>query len=221
MPIVDDLPDLTHWRTVQEFSIEQAAMLLAGIDPYEYEGLRELKAEKPPRWKMAYGFADGMVSAIRRGTLTPILCIGEDERGYCYECETRLDNRAIDICKDRTIITRTSLLLWGKSEKIDFARSPKSIPVIKQYHSDNNQSYPQLLPAIEHRSEGLDFVNEAIEQFWSTYDEEDPDTAPKGEEVRSHLISKGCTVNLARSVDEVLRPFSLKKGGRKSGKSNK
>jgi hypothetical protein len=33
MPVVENLPDLSHWKTVQEFSITQAALLLAGIDP--------------------------------------------------------------------------------------------------------------------------------------------------------------------------------------------
>ncbi|MFS3756231.1 hypothetical protein ACK6VR_20150, partial [Escherichia coli] len=45
MPVVENLPDLSHWKTVQEFSITQAALLLAGIDPYDYanglEGVRE------------------------------------------------------------------------------------------------------------------------------------------------------------------------------------
>lgn len=36
MPVVENLPDLSHWKTVQEFSITQAALLLAGIDPYDY-----------------------------------------------------------------------------------------------------------------------------------------------------------------------------------------
>lgn len=37
MPIVENLPDLSHWKTVQEFSISQAALLLAGIDPFDFD----------------------------------------------------------------------------------------------------------------------------------------------------------------------------------------
>lgn len=42
MPIVENLPDLSHWKTVQEFSISQAALLLAGIDPFDFDEGKEL-----------------------------------------------------------------------------------------------------------------------------------------------------------------------------------
>lgn len=72
MPIVENIPDLSHWRTVQEFSITQAALLLAGIDPYDYPTLEHARDYKHERWKMAWGLANGMVTAIRRGVLTPV-----------------------------------------------------------------------------------------------------------------------------------------------------
>ncbi|WP_420901597.1 hypothetical protein [Escherichia coli] len=70
MPICDNLPDLTHWKTVQEFNIIQAALLLAGIDPFDFDEdnalvqVRELQHE---RWKLAWGMSAGIITAIRRG----------------------------------------------------------------------------------------------------------------------------------------------------------
>ena len=39
----DDHPNLDHWKQVMEFNVEQAALLLAGIDPFETETLEEAK----------------------------------------------------------------------------------------------------------------------------------------------------------------------------------
>lgn len=242
MPIVEDLPDLTHWRTVQEFSITQAALLLSGIDPYDYDsGLDGVKNSRHQRWKMAWGFSEGIISAIRRGVLTPVQCFSvkwvDDDNwsGHWESYEIKPTDRSHDISKDKTIITRDSLFAWVENEGVDFVRKPPSVkhrPSMNDNEWKANHQYAVidmepiqekngtlLLPRYEHKSEGLDFIDEAIKQFWSTYDPEDRNTAPKRDEVREYLVSKGATVNLAKAVDEVLRPFELKKGGRKSLKS--
>ena len=65
MPVVENLPDLSHWKTVQEFSITQAALLLAGIDPYDYaNGLEGVRSTRHERWKMAWGISEGIISAM-------------------------------------------------------------------------------------------------------------------------------------------------------------
>ncbi|MFP1527304.1 hypothetical protein ACLB1R_04530 [Escherichia coli] len=62
----------------------------------------------------------------------------------------------------------------------------------------------------------------ANREFWSTYDSEDKSTAPTKHEVVSFLRSRGASKNLAESIDKVLRPTSLKCGGRpKKWKRNK
>lgn len=44
MPVVENLPDLSHWKTVQEFSITRAALLLAELTPMIMQMvLRELE----------------------------------------------------------------------------------------------------------------------------------------------------------------------------------
>lgn len=242
MPVIQDLPDLTHWKTVQEFNIEQAALLLAGIDPYEYiDGLSEVRNRNHERWKLAWGFADGMVTAIRRGTLTPIVCMSEEkiwndwekENVTYYETLKPMD-RSKNISKVRTIITRDSLFFWIESECVDIVRKPAHINIKKStpsWNADQENAVidviPEhateeafLLPRYEHKCEGLDFVEDAIKQFWSTYDEADPATAPTKPEIIEYLKRKGASTNLAEAVDLVLRPFAVRKvGRRKSTKS--
>ncbi|QWA12767.1 hypothetical protein GTU79_08770 [Sodalis ligni] len=240
MPIVKDV-DLTHWKTVQEFNIEQAALLLAGIDPYDFPGgLIEVRNERHERWKMAWGFSSGLISAIRRGTLTPIICMGELkkwndwEKEFYYEHEViKQTDRTKEISKTETILTRDSLFFWVESEKVDFVRrsNPKiaiereiiDYNFVENSSLDVNQNSAEtpttlLLPEYEHQSEGLEFIKDAIKQFWSTYDPDDKSTAPNRDDVRDYLVSIGATVNLAKAVDEVLRPFELKKGGRRPSK---
>ncbi|MGI8489994.1 hypothetical protein QWJ20_15865 [Pectobacterium sp. S5] len=239
MPIVENLPDLTHWKTVQEFSITQAALLLSGIDPYDYvNGLDGVKNTHHERWKMAWGISEGIISAIRRGVLTPVQClatrwVGDEWNNHEEHYEIRPTDRKHDISKDKTIITRDSLFVWVENERVDFVR--KSIPVrpresiphwnAKSSHividmeTDNNNEKTLFLPGYEHKCEGLDFVEEAIKQFWSTYDADDPTTAPTKPEIIEYLKGKGASTNLAEAVDLVLRPFAVRKIGRR--KSNK
>ncbi|EIC82972.1 hypothetical protein SPM24T3_19353 [Serratia sp. M24T3] len=213
-------------------------MLLAAIDPYDYDdGLISIKRIRHERWKMAWGFSEGIVSAIRRGVLTPVVCMGEITSFNSYDNEYYINNETIkptdrtkDISKSKTIITRDSLYAWVEAENVDFVRKPPAtklknvsewsgeLPSTEYFvdsTSDPAIEEKLLLPRFEHQSEGLEYIEEAVRQFWSTYDPDDKSTAPSREDVRGYLISKGAGVNLAKAVDEVLRPFELKKGGRK------
>ncbi|WP_043914207.1 hypothetical protein [Candidatus Regiella insecticola] len=230
MPTLDDIPDLTHWKTVQEFSIEQAALLLAGIDPLDFlGGIEEARKLPHPRWKDAWGFASGMVSAIRRGVLSVVKCVSEEtiwENGvWGGECvvvyeEMKPTDRRKEISKIKTIITRDSLLCWITQENVDFVRKPMPIITHQSIKSKtiklNNSDAPPSLALLEktHRSEGLEFVDDAINQFWLTYDENDPNTAPSKSEIVTYLERKGASNNIAQAVDLILRPFTLRNKGR-------
>ncbi|EEP9807341.1 hypothetical protein PP836_003138 [Salmonella enterica] len=240
MPVYDNLPDLTHWKTVQEFSITQAALLLAGIDPFDFDedkALEQVRARKHERWKLAWGMSAGIITAIRRGVLTPILCFSEkwveNWNGPDYiEYEIiKPTDRSQEISKIKTIMTRDSLMAWIESECIDIAQKPRKISheQSQRYqrcdHSEKiihppaqdivTINEPLALPSYEHRSEGLEYVDEAIKQFWSTYDEDDPSTAPKKDDVTAYLQSKGASGNVAKAVDLIVRPDALRNLGRR------
>lgn len=61
-----------------------------------------------------------------------------------------------------------------------------------------------------HHSEGLNYLTEALSQFWSTFDPEEPSTAPSKSDVVKHLVSKGASQNQAEAVDLILRPHNLR-----------
>ncbi|WP_449265274.1 hypothetical protein [Escherichia coli] len=234
MPIVENIPDLSHWRTVQEFSITQAALLLAGIDPYDYPTLEHVRDNKHERWKMAWGLANGMVTAIRRGVLTPVECTSEiveyDNWGNVCDIEykrltsAQLTDRAYEISKDKTLISRHSLYEWIKNESVDFARCPRPIPVkevnppaiIESSHQVINPD--EYLCTYGHKSDGLEYVQDAIRELWSTYDPDDPQTAPTEHEVLEYLKKRGAGSNVAKAVNLILRPEHLKRIGRRPKK---
>lgn len=61
-----------------------------------------------------------------------------------------------------------------------------------------------------HRSEGLTYLTEALSQFWSTFDPDEPGTAPSKPDVVMHLKSMGASQNQAEAVDLILRPQALR-----------
>jgi len=72
---LDDIPDLTHWKQVMEFTIEQAALLIAGIDPLETR-IWAARSSGHPRWKKASATALAITTAIRQGLIAPVVCRG-------------------------------------------------------------------------------------------------------------------------------------------------
>lgn len=239
MPVYDNLPDLTHWRTVQEFSIEQAALLCAGIDPYE-RNLIEVRNESHSRWKLAWGLSDGMLSAIRRGVLTPVECIAirryEEWNSPDEYYQVKPTERGHELSKEKTIVTRDSLFAWVRTEKVDIARKPvakthslpswsrngwqsNSVEVVIDVQPEEEKQKVLMLPQYNHHSEGLEFVQDAIKELWSTYDEDNPQTAPTKTEVIDYLTERGAGKNMADAVNLVLRPSHLQGIGRRSKKS--
>ncbi|EPH6679065.1 hypothetical protein ACSYPU_001402 [Escherichia coli] len=62
--------------------------------------------------------------------------------------------------------------------------------------------------------DGLKLALMVQHEFWSTYDPEDRTTAPSKRQVVDFLVSRGTSRNLAESIDRVVRPVSMKTGGR-------
>ncbi|MBJ2033379.1 hypothetical protein [Escherichia coli] len=233
MPIVENIPDLSRWRTVQEFSITQAALLLAGIDPYDYPTLEHARDYKHERWKMAWGLANGMVTAIRRGVLTPVWIeyypLWEVQRASGTP-RTEIPDRLKKISMDETIITRHSLLEWVRNERVDYVRPPRSISdkeikpsnqsVIIDAESRVINSEETVLLTYGHKSEGLEYVEDAIRELWATYDPDNQQTAPTRNDVVEYLKGRGAGQNMAEAVNLILRPTGLQQVGRRKRKTN-
>lgn len=212
----DTPPDLTHWKTVMEFTVEQAALLVAGIDPFEYS-LSSSRASHHPNWKRAHGVALGLVSAIRQGTLPTVVCQAQSGEGFeVVTYVIKHNDRSDEISMQDTIITRASLIGWIDAEKVPVVgrkQTPESIQTEPQQPASTPHKDVPMLSFGGHESDGLLYVGKAIEQLWATYDPDDPDTAPSKKEVVEYLKSQGATQNLAMAADRVCRPISLQQRG--------
>ena len=170
MPQSYDVPDLTHWKHVMEFSVEAAALLLAGIDPLDIETVSAAKELDHPRWKQAQALMLAIVSAIRQGVISPIICRSFHQiESYPYDeihIETlKPTDRSREISPPHTIIARASLENWVRSEQVQFAK-PKSLktvtaPAFQQAPATHvitepaTTKEPLALPYHGHKSEGL------------------------------------------------------------------
>ncbi|MDV7210756.1 hypothetical protein [Azotobacter beijerinckii] len=223
----DDLPNLDHWKPVMEFTVEQAALLLAGIDPFD-TNLEHARRHGLPRWKQAWAHSLAIVSAIRQGLISPVICRAKVVDPHSFEgwelITLKPADRDHEISIGHTIITRASLVGWVAAERVQFAkpRPPHPAPAInKPVHMPATieaKPEPLALPYHGHKSEGLEFVDDAIKQLWSTYDPDDQSTAPTKEMVVDYLRSKGAGVNMAEAVNLILRPRNLRKVGLKNSK---
>lgn len=217
MSVVDDLPDLTHWKHVKEFSLNEAALLLAGIDPLDFD-MRDIGRKATSRWKLAIGMLRAIKSSIRQGSLAVQVAITYDYNGQPTECSPTSYENILD--DDLTIVTRAALLGWIEREKIDYVRSPAKRINPKDFHPVPNEKPRQLLNT-NHRSRGIDLIEIVDKQFYSSYDPENKNTAPRKDEVINYLNQRhGASKNLASAVDVVMRPDEVKSKGRPRKNSN-
>lgn len=217
---INDYPNLTHWKHVEEFTLEEAALLLAGIDPLE-TSLEQVKQSNHVRWKNAYGYMKALESAIRQGVITLVRCIGCREVETYNGTETEIkdikqSDRNYTLSIKLSIVSRSALFGWIERAKIQYIRPTKKIEQLKEvptqeYIANENINPVMYLPYYGHKSDGLDYVEDAIKQFWSTFDESDPNTAPTRKEIVDYLKSKGATQNMAEAVNLILRPRDLPK----------
>lgn len=211
MAVVDDLPDLTHWKHVKEFSLNEAALLLAGIDPLDCD-MNAVNRKVNSRWKLAVGMLRAIKSSIRQGSLAVQVAITLDYNGNAFECAPTSYEHVLD--DDLTIVTRAALIGWVEREKIDYVRPPSKQIKPTEYHPAP-ESKPRQLLNTHHRSRGIDLIEIVDKQFYSSYDPENKDTAPKKEEVVNYLSQEhGASKNLASAVDVVMRPDEVKSKGR-------
>lgn len=216
---IEDYPDLNHWKHVEEFTLAEAALLLAGIDPFE-TSLESVKQFNHPRWKNAYGLLRSLEAAVRQGVITLVQCKGitYDEMNHEeYYIDIKQSNREYPLAISACIISRSALWGWVERAKIQYIRPIKKMKLpsaqepIQDSVNNSLQEHTLSLPYYGHKSDGLDYVDIAIKQLWSTFDPDDPNTAPTQKEVIDYLIKQGATQNMAKAVNLILRPRDLPK----------
>jgi hypothetical protein len=102
---------------------------------------------------------------------------------------------------------------WNNLESLTGAGSNT-----KKYHAAAHDvaapaSFGDHIKLHDHVSEGLTLVSKVIEQLWSTFEPDSPQTAPTVEELKAFVVSQGGSGRMADAINRVTRPYFLAKNG--------
>ena len=119
-----ELPDLSDWRHVEVWTLEEAAMLWAAIDPMDYYGKRLIELERkipPKRYKKARLFLRALSEAVCAGSLP--FTEAWEWTGYYGDNEcAKIDFPDLPspryIATNLTRINLSAFLKWVKSKNI-------------------------------------------------------------------------------------------------------
>lgn len=106
---------------------------------------------------------------------------------------------------------------WCVAKGIDYPLVPP-LPATYQAATpapDAAQASPSRWPWGNHTTKALDLLADAAKQWWSTYDPDNPSTAPTNKEVIEYVTAKGESTKLAESIASILRADDLPTGRRK------
>lgn len=147
---IHQLPDLSGWRYVEVWTLEEAAMLWAAIDPMEHFGKRlvelELKADlHPAQHKKALLFLRAATEAVCAGTLPFAEAWEIDEDHYHGSYKRKVDfpelPEPLKIAPHLTRIGQAAFLKWANSKKI---------PSYRQSIMQNSKAPLTAIPPVEH-----------------------------------------------------------------------
>ena len=156
---INQLPDLSGWRYVEVWTLEEAAMLWAAIDPMEYTGkrLEELRANlHPVQYKKALLFLRAAKEAVCAGTLSFTDAFEED-----YDETHGFFSRKVSfpdlpeptlIVAHKTRVKQAVFMKWADSKSIPSYRQSlaqskrEQLPTTVQDGYQSAQPAPLLLP---------------------------------------------------------------------------
>lgn len=153
---IGQLPDLSDWRFVEVWTLEEAAMLWAAIDPMAHHGKRLADmsgAVHPVQYRKALVFLRAAKEAVCAGTL-PFTEAWEDHSDeYGNSWSNKIDfpdlPKPLNISADMTRVQQAAFLKWAKSKHIpSMKQSIKSAAPPQVIHTElaqESQPKPVLL----------------------------------------------------------------------------
>lgn len=126
---VEKLPDLSDWRYVEVWTLEEAAMLWAAIDPMAHQGKRlaELSSEiHPTQYRKALVFLRAATEAVCAGTLSFTEAWNEfdDDMNGPWLCKVEFPDLpdASRIVPHMARVQQAAFLKWAQSKQIPSLR---------------------------------------------------------------------------------------------------
>ena len=124
-----ELPDLTDWLTIEVWTLEEAAMLWAAVDPFDHHDVRINKLGKEVSFsqrRKAMVYQRAAIEAVCVGTLPFVLAM---ERSFDDDFNQWMETIHPHALPDRskivahgTILKSAAFINWAKSKKIQSYR---------------------------------------------------------------------------------------------------
>jgi|SanBayMetagenome_1026888.scaffolds.fasta_scaffold01713_5 hypothetical protein len=216
--------DLSQWDFETEFTKNQIAALILGIDPLHPQSL---DLESPVVRRLESAYRDGIRKCMVRhsnkeGQSKPDYG-GNDLVGGFVEVVEGMALRGsseealydvIEGLWDRSSedsFPRKSVVRWLKATEL------KSVYQFELVEFGNEPEKPAATrwPWGDHHTEALGHLEAAARRFWgANYDSTDPTTAPKNADLVEWLTGRGVSDNMAKSIASILRADNLRTGPR-------
>lgn len=121
----DKLPNLADWRNVEAWTLEEAAMLWAAIDPFDHLGVRlnELGNTVPfTRRRKAMIYQRAAVEAVCAGTLPFVVAKEGDEDYNGNQWENVISPQNLPdrdkVLPHKTVVKQAAFMKWAQSKGI-------------------------------------------------------------------------------------------------------
>ena len=226
-------PNFSHWNTVKLFSIAEASLLTAGLEPCEYNHLvdyelrQALLNEKPINWQHALMLIRSLIEAICTQEIkSPLIRIERsDYNNNCWletmeQAKISLDDTN-SIVANETKIHRDELHKWLRKNGY-FEALQQNIITIEPSQPSLQQPQPVqdnnivLLPEPTYTTPSLEALQGVINEFWIDYDPDKNQPTPKQDVVASWIMANYPDVQgkeLCIYIDKICRHPTAKKGG--------
>ncbi|MCH7386548.1 hypothetical protein MMO39_04420 [Acinetobacter modestus] len=232
-------PDFTHWNTVKLFSIAEASLLTAGLEPCEYNHLadyelrQKLLNDKPINWQHALMLIRSLIEALCTQEIkSPLIRIERVDFNSCWsetieQAKISLDDTS-SIIANETKIHREELFKWLK--KNGYFEQPQKNSTTTQQVTHQQLEPAQhnnviLLSEPTYLTPALDALYGVIDEFWKNYDPNNNQPPPKQSTVASWIKANYPDIqasDICTYIDKICRHPTAKKGGNtKLNQSNK
>lgn len=227
-------PDFSHWNTVKLFSIAEASLLTAGLEPCEYNHLHDyqlrekLISEKPINWQHSLMLIRSIIEAICTQELkSPYIKI--DRSDYNNQWDEVVEQARVSledvgsIIAMETKIHRDELYKWLKKNgylepHLQNTIIVESQPVTYKQHESVQQNNVGLLPEPTYTTPLLEIVDAVIDRFWSGYKPDENMVFEKQLEIERWIKETYPDIAnpyIAKAIDRICRHPTAKLGGNK------
>lgn len=224
------LPDLSAWRMAPLLTLEQAALLWAGIDPSVHSDINKLNQVshiQRQRAKIALqAFLGGVV--LKTLTVYELWVFSDDINNYTCKVDSQYSPSIEEINCRRTLVMRDVLIAWAAKEGVHTLRQTLNIQKAQQEEAKRKQDFEDFIretntPAVieykplepKYDTPEFEAACLVVAQYWNGFDGEGkpPKEIEIKEFIRNTLIEKlGGEPSQAaiNRIDTLTRPNQFK-----------